>query len=312
MGGPTSFAGASKRRISASFQALTPASRSVEFGRESHQRAGVASLGRLPRSLQAADEQIQKDLEAVLELAAAKEATEEQRKAKVELFKGALVLRRDGEPRAAELGVGRYALAPAPPREAGAGDPAPRGLPARYPKSDDAEQATLTLGGATSRPGGTIGPRPSPAVPGRPPVEPQRIVARYYLAVTQIEAGKTDAGIAELAAIAQTGASIPRRRRQPEARTDPRGDRAHAGGTRSPGRPARGPPGEAALMALQEQLDWVGKARARDRRRPHVAQRAGDDVRGAARVRGHRRLRRRPTRRPSSCTCDSALSASWA
>jgi len=59
---------------------------------------------------QGVDQQIQKDLENVLELAAApKEATEEQRKAKVELFKAALVRFVSGwEPRAGELGPGRW------------------------------------------------------------------------------------------------------------------------------------------------------------------------------------------------------------
>jgi TolA-binding protein len=214
---------------------------------------------------QAADEQIQKDLEAVLELAAApKEATEEQRKAKVELFKGALVrFVAAWEPRAAELGVGRYALG--------------RGLlllgkPVQaiphlevflrdYPKSDDAEQATLTLGGAylEARRHDRAEALYQQYLAAHPSSS-QRIVARYYLAVTQIEAGKTDAGIGELSAIAQTGGEHPlvddanlklvqtlvETGRTQEARD-------HLAGLLA------AHPGEAALVALQEQLDWVGK-----------------------------------------------------
>ena len=101
---------------------------------------------------QGVDQQIQKDLEGVLELAAApKEATEEQRKAKVEQFKGALVrFAATWEPRASELGAGRYALGRGllllgKPEQ---GIPHLEQFVRDNPKSDDIEQATLTLAGA--------------------------------------------------------------------------------------------------------------------------------------------------------------------
>jgi TolA-binding protein len=214
---------------------------------------------------QGVDQQIQKDLEGVLELATSpKEATEDQRKAKVEQFKGALVrFVETWEPRASELGAGRYPLG--------------RGLillgkPERaiphleqfvrdHPKSDDLEQATLSLGGAYlearryDRAEAVyqeyLAANPSSA---------QRVVARYYLAIAQLESGRTDAAIAELTSIVKSGGEHPivddanLKLAQTLIETGrAQQAREHLAGL------LKAHPGEAALLALQEQLDWLGK-----------------------------------------------------
>jgi TolA-binding protein len=212
------------------------------------------------------DQKIQKDLEAVLELAAApKETGEDQRKAKVEAFKGALVrFAATWEPRAAELGTGRYALGRAllllgRPDQA---IPHLEQFVRDNPRSEDIEDATLSLAGAylDARRHDRAAVVYEEFLASRPSSS-QRIVARYYLAVTHLEAGQTEAGLNELREIAKTGGehalvadanlklvqTLAQTGRHDEARTHLSAllkDHADA----------------PALLALKEQLDWIGKA----------------------------------------------------
>jgi TolA-binding protein/peroxiredoxin len=214
---------------------------------------------------QGVDQQIQRELEGVLELAAApKEATEEQRKAKVEQFKGALVrFVATWEPRAGELGPGRFALARGllllgKPEQA---IPHLEQFVRDNPKSEDLEQATLSLAGAYldahrhDRAEAVyqefLASRPS---------SPQRIVARYYLAITHIEAGKPEAGISDLADIAKTGGEHPLvadaslKLVQTLAETGRTAEaREHLAAL------LKDHPDAPALVALKGQLDWIGK-----------------------------------------------------
>jgi TolA-binding protein/peroxiredoxin len=214
---------------------------------------------------QSVDQQIQKELEGVLDLAAApKEATEEQRKAKVEQFKGALVrFAATWEARAAELGPGRYALARGllllgKPEQA---IPHLEQFVRDNPKSEDLEQATLSLAGAylDARRHDRAEAVYQEFLASRPS-SPQRIVARYYLAITHVEGGKTDAGIAELAEIAKTGGEHPL---VADASLKLVQTLAETGRTKE-ARERLEPllkehPDAPALVALKTQLEWIGK-----------------------------------------------------
>lgn len=213
---------------------------------------------------QGVDQQIQKDLEGVLELATApKEATEDQRKAKVEQFKGALVrFVETWEPRALELGAGRYPLGRGlvllgKPEKA---IPHLEQFVRDNPKSDDLEQATLTLGGAylEARRYDRAEAVYQEYLAGHPS-SPQRVVARYYLAITQLESGRTDAAITELASIVKTGGEHPLvdDANLKLAQTLMETGRAQQARDHLAGL-LKAHPGEAALLALQEQLDWIG------------------------------------------------------
>jgi tetratricopeptide (TPR) repeat protein len=214
---------------------------------------------------QSVDQQIQKELEGVLDLAAApKEASEEQRKAKVELFKAALVrFAGTWEPRASELKSGRYALARAllllgRPEQA---IPHLEMFVRDNSRSEDLDDATLSLAGAYldarkyDKASGVyqefLASRPS---------SPQRLVAHYYLAITHLEAGQTEVGLGELKEITKTGGdhalvadanlklvqTLLDTGRTQEARD------ALAALLKEH---AEAP----ALLTLKEQLDWVGK-----------------------------------------------------
>jgi tetratricopeptide (TPR) repeat protein len=214
---------------------------------------------------QTVDQQIQKDLEGVLDLAAApREAGEEQRKAKVEAFKAALVrFAANWEPRASELDTGRYALGRAllllgRPEQA---IPHLEQFVRDHPRSDDIEEATLSLGGAylDARRHDRAAAVYEEFLASRPS-SPQRIVARYYLAVTHLEAGRTDVGLGELREIASTGsehalvADANLKLVQTYAETGRVAEaKAHLAGLLKSHADAP------ALLALKEQLDWIGK-----------------------------------------------------
>jgi TolA-binding protein len=211
------------------------------------------------------DQQIQKDFESVLELAAApKEATEEQRKAKVEQFKAALVRFVAGwEPRAAELGAGRWPFARAllllgrPDQSI----PHLEQFIRDNPKSEDLEEATLSLGGAylDSRRHDKAEKLYQEFLAAHPSSQ-KRVVARYYLAVTHLESGQTDSGLAELADVVKSGGEHPI---VADASLKLVQGLAEAGRvTEARDRLAgllKQHPSEAALLALKEQLDWIGK-----------------------------------------------------
>jgi len=149
----------------------------------------------VPGRGQAVDQQIQKDFEGVLELAAApKEATEEQRKAKVEQFKAALVRFVAGwEPRAAELGTGQWPLARAllllgrPDQSI----PHLEQFVRDNPKSEDIEEATLSLGGAyLDARRHDLAEKLYQEYLAAHPSSPKRVIARYYLAITHLESAR--------------------------------------------------------------------------------------------------------------------------
>lgn len=214
---------------------------------------------------QGVDQQIQKDLEGVLELAAApKEATEEQRKAKVEQFKAALVRFVSGwEPRAADLGPGRWSLAHGMillgrPEQA---IPHLEQFVRDNPKSDDLEDATLSLGGAylDTRRYERAEKLYQDYLAGHPSGS-KRIVARYYLAVTHLEAARTETAISEFSDIVKTGGEHPIVADANLKLVQALGEsgrvkdaREHLAGL------LKAHPGEGALLALKDQLDWIGK-----------------------------------------------------
>jgi tetratricopeptide (TPR) repeat protein len=211
------------------------------------------------------DSAIQKDIESVLELAAApREATEDQRKAKVEAFKAALLqFAQTWEPRAAELQSGRYPLGRGlmllgRPDQA---IPHLEHFVKSQPKSEDIEEATLLLGGAY-----LDARRHDRAIAvyeeflASRPSSSQRIVARYYLAITRIESGQNESGLAELQEISKSATehtlvadaklkvvqTLGELGRAPEAREQLAGLLKER-------------PDAPALLAQKEQLDWVGR-----------------------------------------------------
>jgi tetratricopeptide (TPR) repeat protein len=214
---------------------------------------------------QTVDQQIQKDLEKVLELAAApKEASEEQRKANVEAFKAALVRFADTwSPRAGELQAGRYPLGRAllllgRPAEA---IPHLERFVRDNPASEDVEDATLALAGAHLE----VRQHDRAAVLyeeflASRPSSPQRIVARYYLAIARLDAGRVDEGLDGLKEVAGTAsehslvADANLKLVQTLAELG-RVDEARARLAALLEKHADAP----ALLALKEQLDWIGR-----------------------------------------------------
>lgn len=214
---------------------------------------------------QGIDQQIQRDFEGVLELATApKEATEEQRRAKVEQFKTALVRFVGGwEPRAAELGAGRWPLARGllllgHPDQA---IPYLEQFVRDNPKSEDLEEATLSLGGAylDARRHDRAEKLYQDYLAAHPS-SPKRVIARYYLAITHLESGQTEAGLSELADIVKTGGDHPI---VADANLKLVQGLAEAGRAKEAREHLalllKQHPSEAALVALKDQLDWIGK-----------------------------------------------------
>lgn len=215
---------------------------------------------------QGVDREIQKDLERVLELGASpSEATEEQRKAAAEAFKGALVrLVESWGPRAKELDAGRYALGrgfllAGKPAEA---VPHLEGFVRDHPTSEDVEDATLALGSALLEArlheraaevySGFLASRPSSS---------QRIVARYYLAIARLEGGRTEEGIRGLAEVAATDGEHPlvadANLQLVTALAD--AGRTQEARTRLDALLAKHADARA-LLSLKDRLDWIGKA----------------------------------------------------
>lgn len=214
------------------------------------------------------DDQIRKEYEAAMELATApssgQKLDEEQAKARAESFRTALnsFLER-WRPRVAELGVGRYHLArvlsmTGKPEEA---VPLLRAFLAAHADAEDAEDAELLLGSALLDTNEVAGA--SAVFAGfleKRPASDKKLVATFYLGVAHALQGRRDEAFALFRSVIETGGDSPlvgdAHLKLVEGLKD--AGRVEEARKHLEGLLAEQPEAQA-LLALKEQLDWIGK-----------------------------------------------------